>query len=90
MSEAGMGRFDDPEHYDFSILRGTEMTDADLACLPPLTNIEWLDLSQTRTCCWSSLTTCILRNAPTWPGSGSSPAWRQARASDWPKRWSRS
>ena len=48
MSSEGMGRFDDPEHFDFLILRGTEVTDADLACLPPLTNIEWLDLSQTQ------------------------------------------
>ena len=48
VSSEGHGRFDDPEHYDFIILRGTEVTDADLACLPPLANIEWLDLSQTR------------------------------------------
>jgi hypothetical protein len=48
VSSEGRGRFDDPEHYNFIILRGKEVTDADLACLPPLTNIEWLDLSETQ------------------------------------------
>lgn len=41
-------RYDDPEIYDFLILRGKAVTDADLACLPVLTNIEWLDLSGTQ------------------------------------------